>query len=174
MKPSRFPAVILGSILVVGLSACSQIAEPVSAPETSVPVVAPGDPITDPCAVVASMEQQFGQSVAAFVTDPSQDALTFLENEFNTQVELLYTLIDTVDSDPASQDQINSDLENAISQKDEAIRQFTESTQTDNILQKGVLLAGAVVAAQDAVSTAQGVLGNLSTQLACNGSQPQP
>ncbi len=184
MNPAKLPAILLGSVFVLALSSCSQISESLSipgssvsepsAPEPSVPVVSPGDPITDPCAVIASMEQQFSQSVAGFVADPSQDALVFLENEFNTQVELLYTLIESSNSDPNSQEQVNSELDNAISQKDEAVRQYTESTQTDNILQKGVLLAGAVVAAQDAVATAQGVVEGLGTQLACTESQVQP
>ena len=109
------------------------------------------------------MEEQFNTSVAGFIADPSQDALVVLENEFNAQVELLYSLTEALDPDSGAKKQ----LDDALRQKDEAVRQYTESTQTENILEKGVLLAGAVVAAQDAVFIAQDLLTTLSTDLAC-------
>jgi hypothetical protein len=109
------------------------------------------------------MEEQFSTSVAGFIADPSQDALVVLENEFNAQVELLYSLMEALDPESDTKKQ----LDDALGQKDEAVRQFTESTQTDNIIEKGVLLAGAVIAAQDAVFTAQELLSTLSTDLAC-------
>lgn len=159
------------SMLTLGLTACSQSPEPVATAEQSEATATPSQPAGNPssgaCAVLDGMEQQFTQSVADFLADPSQDAVVFLENEFNAQVLLLTTTIDAEGADPEIREQLNSDVNTAIEQKDEAIRQFNESTQTDNILQKGVLLAGAVVAAQDAVGTAQSILADLSTQLNC-------
>ncbi len=156
--------IVIGiSILVLGLSACSQDPEPIATPEPSVVLSTPSIPAPDPCEVLDRMEAQFSGSVASFIANPSQDALVVLENEFNAQVELLYILIESLDPGSVTTEQ----LDNALRQKDEAVRQFTESTQTDNILKKGVLLAGAVVAAQDAVSTAQELLTTLSTDLSC-------
>jgi hypothetical protein len=109
------------------------------------------------------MEEQLSESVSGFIANPSQDALAVLENEFNAQVALLYLLIESLDPEPGTKNQ----LDDALNYKDEAVRKFTESTEADNILQKGVLLAGAVVAAQDAVSTAQTLLNTLSTDLSC-------
>ena len=157
--------IVIGiSILTLGLSACSSAPEPVATPDPPVIVSTPSSsPPDDPCAVIDRMEEQFSTSVAGFIADPSQDALVVLENEFNAQVELLYSLMEALDPESETKNQ----LDNALSQKDEAVRQFTESTQTDNIIEKGVLLAGAVVAAQDAVFTAQELLSTLSTDLAC-------
>lgn len=151
------------SLIVFGLSACSQDPEPIATPEPSVVVSTPSSPAPDPCAVIDRMEAQFSASVSGFIANPSQDALVVLENEFNAQVELLYSLTEALDPDSGAKKQ----LDDALRQKDEAVRQYTESTQTENILEKGVLLAGAVVAAQDAVFIAQDLLTTLSTDLAC-------
>jgi hypothetical protein len=153
-------------VLLFGISACSQTPEVITTPEPPTVVSTPSSSAQDPCDVLDHMEKQFSESVAGFIENPSQDALTVLQNEFNAQIELLYLLIESSNLEPETKNQ----LDNALSKKDEAVRQYTESTQTDNILQKGVLLAGAVVAAQDAVSSARGVLENVNAQLACPGS----
>ena len=157
--------IVIGiSILTLGLSACSSEPEPIATPDPPVIVSTPSSsPSDDPCAVFDRMEEQFRTSVAGFIADPRQDALSVLENEFNAQVELLYSLMEALDPEFETKKQ----LDDALGQKDEAVRQFTESTQTDNIIEKGVLLAGAVIAAQDAVFTAQELLTTLSTDLAC-------
>lgn len=149
--------------LIFGLSACSQTPEPIATVTPTVPTAQPSNPVPDPCAVAELMKQQLSASAARFIADPSQDAFVLLENEFNAQIDLLYLLIESTDSKLVSKKQ----LDELIILKDEVLEKYTESTQTDNLLQRGLLLAGTVVAAQETVSTAQELLTTLSTDLKC-------
>lgn len=168
-RPVKAPWFALGLVAVLSLSACSQDAPP-QTNESTAAAVSPSVPapeVADPCAVIDSMQQQFAQTVAEFTADPSQDAIALLEQEFSTQVALLYSVIDAVNVDQVQRDQLSADLTDVIANKDDAVRQFNESTETDNFLQKGVLLAGAAVAAQQAVATMQSLLSTVNAELSC-------
>ena len=112
------------------------------------------------------MSQELTNSVGRFIADPTQDAATALQEEFDIQMELLRSLIASVESTTAS-DQLTSDLDTAVAQKDEALAKLDEALQSGNILEKGVLLGAAAIAAQNSIDSAQRVLNQLSVELQC-------
>ena len=173
MKSVLIVLVTSGALILTG---CSQITDTVLGSGTSptatqsAPASEPAkDPATapdDPCAVIDSMGQELTNSVGRFIADPSQDAATALQTEFDIQMQLLRSLIDSVESTTAS-DQLTSDLNTAIAQKDEALSKFNESQQGGNILEQGLLLGAAAIAAQNSINSAQAVLTQLSQELQC-------
>lgn len=173
--------VVMGALLLTG---CSQVTDTVlgsvSSPAAteSVPATdssgsnssdtdSSGSTVSDdPCAIVDSMSQELTNSVGRFIADPTQDAATALQAEFDIQMELLRSLIASVESTTAS-DQLTSDLDTAVAQKDEALAKLDEALQSGNILEKGVLLGAAAIAAQNSIDSAQRVLNQLSVELQC-------
>lgn len=179
MNAMKNAKVMLVGLVVTGilaLTGCSQITDTVlgtsaspatteSAPATD-PTEAPAPAPDDPCAVIDSMGQELTNSVGRFIADPTQDAAAALQTEFDIQVELLRSLVTSVESASAS-DQLSSDLDNAVAQKDEALAKFNEAQQSGNVLEQGLLLGSAALAAQNAIDSAQSVITQLSNELKC-------
>lgn len=112
------------------------------------------------------MGQELTNSIGRFIADPTQDAATALEAEFDVQLQLLQLLVASVESERAS-DQLTTDLNNAVAQKDEALSKFSEAQQGGNVLEQGLLLGSAAISAQNAIDSAQSVLTQLSAELQC-------
>ena len=148
---------------VLGASASSTATE--SAPASD-PTAAPSATPDDPCSIIDSMGQELANSVGRFIADPTQDAATALEAEFNIQMQFLQLLVATVESESAS-DQLTTDLNNAVAQKEEALAKFNEAQQGGNVLEQGLLLGSAAIAAQSAIDSAQSVLTQLNAELQC-------
>ncbi len=154
MNSKLIAAFFLGAVL---LSGCSQENETEAAlvspsSETSAPV----EPSIDACQVFAESQVQLTEAISEFAGNPSQDALNLLAASFDAQVEILGVLVN-----PA-------DLDNAIELKDDAVRQFEKSRETDNVFEKGILLAGAALSAKEALELAQILLSDLNQQYKCN------
>lgn len=179
MNARKKAKVTLVSVIAIGafiLTGCSQVTDTVlgtsessaateSAPLAD-PTVAPSATPSDPCSIVDSMGQELSNSVGRFIEDPTQDAATALEAEFDIQMQFLQLLVASVESGSAS-DQLTTDLNNAVAQKDEALSKFTEAQQSGNVLEQGLLLGSAALAAQNAIDSAQSVLTQLSAELQC-------
>ena len=155
-------AIVIAVLMISTLSSCSQDqAEPVAVESSMEISPSPSQELpVDSCLLVAQMESTLSTSVADFIADPQQDALTSLEATFNQEIELLSQLMNSVGMNPA-------DLDAVIASKDLALAKVDEANASDNILQKGIALAAAASAAQDTVTSAQEILSGLSAQLDC-------
>jgi hypothetical protein len=154
MKLRIFTLLIIG---MISLGACAQGSE-VSSPQPPTRSENTGtpEPSIDPCQVFAESQAQLTEAIGEFASKPSQGAVTILSRSFDSQVEILGVLVDPVD------------LNAAIELKDDAVEKFEKSQETDNVFEKGILLAGAALSAKEALELAQALLLDLNQTYDCN------
>jgi PBP1b-binding outer membrane lipoprotein LpoB len=154
MKLKIFTLLLIGVVVIGGCSQGGE-SEASKAPSPTGSSNSP-KPSIDACQVFAESQAQLTDAISEFATNPNQDALTVLSRLFESQVEILVVLVDP------------EELEAAINLKDEAIKQFEKSQETDNVFEKGILLAGAALSAKEALELAQTLLSDVNEQYNCN------
>jgi hypothetical protein len=150
------------------LTACSSQndSNPLSSPmasESASPEV--NTATNDACAVIDQMQLSLSTAVTDLIANP--DLVTAFNTEFDNQVALLNDLVESLQGGSPEQQKSQSDLEAALSAKEDAVEIFNEAQQEDNVLSKTLGLANAALSARDAVTAAEQVLSNLTGQLQC-------
>jgi PBP1b-binding outer membrane lipoprotein LpoB len=154
MKLKMFALLLAG---VVVMSGCSQGNDSTESQSPSpVETSSSAEPSIDPCQVFTESQAQLTDAISDFASNPSQDVLTTLSKLFDAQVEILSVLVDPLE------------LEAAIALRDEALAQYEKSQGTENVIEKGMLLAGAALSASEAIALAQSLLSDLNEQYDCN------
>lgn len=120
---------------------------------------------SDACAVVDQMQLSLSTALTDLVANP--DLVSAFDTEFNNQVALLNDLVESLQGDSPEQQKLQSDLDAALSAKEDAVKVFNEAQQEDNVLSKTLGMAKAALSARDAITAAEQVLGDLTGQLQC-------
>lgn len=120
---------------------------------------------SDACAVIDQMQLSLSTAVTDLIANP--DLVTAFDTEFDNQVALLVNLVESLQGDSPEQQQLQTDLEAAVSAKEDAVNTFNNAQQENNILSKTLGMADAALSARDAVTAATRVLVNLNGQLQC-------
>lgn len=158
------------------LSACSSPSDsnPLSAPattdtatDTTVESTSPqgNEDTGDACAVIDQMQLSLSTAVTDLIANP--DLVTAFDTEFDNQVALLKDLVESLQGDSLEQQKLQTDLDAAVSAKEDAVKMFNEAQQEDNLISKTLGMADAALSARDAVTAAEQVLGDLIGQLQC-------
>lgn len=151
------------------LTACSSQSD--SSPSTTPMVTksaspAPSESISDPCAVLDQMQASLSTAFEELFANP--DPVTAFEAEFDNQITLVDSLMDSLQGDSAEQQQLQADLDAAVFGKDEALRKFSDAQESDSGLSQTLGMADAALSASDALISAQRVVEGLGTQLMCD------
>lgn len=121
--------------------------------------------ISDACAVLDQMQLSLSTAVTDLVANPDLGAA--FGAEFDNQVALLLDLVEALQDDSSEQQKLQTDLDAAVSAKEETVRIFNDAQQEDNVFSKTLGMANAALSARDAVTAAQRVLVGLNGQLQC-------
>lgn len=120
----------------------------------------------DACAVIDQMQLSLSTAVTDLIANP--DLVTAFDTEFDNQVALLNDLVESLQGDTLGQQQLQTDLDAAVSAKEDAVKIFNEAQQEENVFSKTLGIANAALSARDAVAAAEQVLVDLNAQLQCS------
>jgi hypothetical protein len=120
---------------------------------------------SDPCAVLDQMQSSLSTAVTDLIANP--DLVSAFSSEFDNQVVLLNDLVESLQSDTAEQQKLQTDLDAAVTAKDDAVQKFNDAQSEENAFTKTLGMADAALSARDAVTAAEKVLSDLTGQLQC-------
>jgi len=120
---------------------------------------------SDACAVLDQMQLSLSTAVTDLVANP--DLVAAFGAEFDNQVALLNDLVESLQGDSLEQQNLQTNLDLAVSAKDDAVKTFNDAQQEDNVFAKTLGMAKAALSARDAVTAAERLLVDLNGQLQC-------
>jgi hypothetical protein len=111
------------------------------------------------------MQLSLSTAVTDLVANP--DLVAAFGSEFDNQVALLNDLVESLQGDSPGQQNLQTNLDLAVSAKDDAVKTFNDAQQEDNVFAKTLGMAKAALSARDAVTAAERLLVDLNGQLQC-------
>lgn|GEM_PF-321427 len=120
---------------------------------------------SDACAVLDQMQSSLTTAVTDLIAKP--DLVSAFSSEFDNQVILLNDLVESLQGDTAEQQELQADLDAAVSVKNDAVQKFNDAQLEENAFSKTLGMADAALSARDAVIAAEKVLTGLTGQLQC-------
>ena len=120
---------------------------------------------SDACAVLDQMQSSLSTAVTDLIANP--DLVSAFNSEFDNQVILLNELGKSLQGNTAEQQKFQTDLDAAVTAKNDAVKKFNDAQSEENAFSKTLGMADAALSARDAVTAAQSVLTDLTGQLQC-------